>query len=166
MYAATARSILSFQMLRMRRRASRSPRIAADLFAAGVDVMTSGNHIFDKKEAITYIEASRASFVRRTTRPECRDGRWAGVVKAFSSRHQCSGPRLHPSDDPFRIIDEQLAALDRQIKVILVDIHGEATSEKVAMGRYLDGRVSAVVGTHTTSRPPTRRFCPAAPLPY
>ncbi len=78
-------------------------------------------------------------------------GRWAGVVKGVPVAVINVQGRVFmpPSDDPFRIIDEQLAALDRQIKVILVDIHGEATSEKVGMGRYLDGRVSAVVGTHT-----------------
>jgi metallophosphoesterase (TIGR00282 family) len=129
-----------------------TPRIAADLFAAGVDVMTSGNHIFDKKEAMAYIEVEPRLLRPANYAPGVPGrGRWAGVFKGVPVAVINVQGRVFmpPSDDPFRVIDEQLAALDRQIRVILVDIHGEATSEKVAMGRYLDGRVSAVVGTHT-----------------
>src|SRR5207237_122569 len=78
-------------------------------------------------------------------------GHWVGEVNGVPVAVLNLQGRVFmpPSDDPFRVADQQLARLDPQVKVILVDMHGEATSEKVAIGRYLDGRVSAVVGTHT-----------------
>src|SRR5215471_5777381 len=109
-----------------------TPRIAADLFAAGVDVMTSGNHIFDKKEAMAFIEVEPRLLRPANYAPGVPGrGRWSGIVKGVPAAVINIQGRVFmpPSDDPFRIIDEQLAALDRQIKVILVDIHGEATSE-------------------------------------
>jgi metallophosphoesterase (TIGR00282 family) len=130
-----------------------TPRIAGELFAAGVDVMTSGNHIFDKKEILDYIQ-HEPRLLRPANYPPGvpGQGRWAGNIKNVPvAVLNLQGRIFMPpsSDDPFRAADAQLAALEPQVKVILVDMHGEATSEKVAMGRYLDGRVSAVVGTHT-----------------
>src|ERR1041385_8744344 len=130
-----------------------TPRIAEELFTAGVDVMTSGNHIFDKKEVLEYIERE-PRLLRPANYPPGVPGRgcWVGKVKGVMvAVLNLQGRVFMPpsSDDPFRTADEQLAAIASQAKVILVDMHGEATSEKVGMGRYLDGRVSAVVGTHT-----------------
>jgi len=129
-----------------------TPRIAEELFAAGVDVMTSGNHIFDKKEALEYIRRE-PRLLRPANYPPGVPGQgcWVGEVRgaAVAVLNLQGRVFMPPSDDPFRAADQQLATLDPQVKVILVDMHGEATSEKVAMGRYLDGRVSAVVGTHT-----------------
>ena len=130
-----------------------TPRIAGELFAAGVDVMTSGNHIFDKKEILEYIE-QEPRLLRPANYPPGVPGRgcWTGIVKGvLVAVLNLQGRVFMPtsSDDPFRIADQELAALGAETKVILVDMHGEATSEKIAMGRYLDGRVSAVVGTHT-----------------
>lgn len=129
-----------------------TPRIAEDLLAAGVDVMTSGNHIFDKKEILDYIE-KQPRLLRPANYPPGvpGKGRWVGKIRGVPIAVINVQGRVFmpPSDDPFRSIDAQLHALEPSVKVILVDVHAEATSEKMAMGRYLDGRVSAVVGTHT-----------------
>ncbi|QQS49485.1 MAG: TIGR00282 family metallophosphoesterase [Acidobacteriota bacterium] len=129
-----------------------TPRIAEDLFAAGVDVMTSGNHIFDKKEILEYIEGEPRLLRPANYAPGVPGrGRWTGRIKGVAAAVINLQGRVFmpPSDDPFRAADAQLAGLDGLTKIILVDMHAETTSEKMAMGRYLDGRVSAVVGTHT-----------------
>jgi 2',3'-cyclic-nucleotide 2'-phosphodiesterase len=128
-------------------------RIAEELFAAGVGVMTSGNHIFDKKEVLEYIKRE-PRLLRPANYPPTVPGagRWVGEVKGMPvAVINLQGRVFMPttSDDPFRTADAELAALDPRIKVIVVDVHAETTSEKIALGRYLDGRVSAVVGTHT-----------------
>lgn len=129
-----------------------TPRIAEELLAAGVDVMTSGNHIFDKKEILEYIER-QPRLLRPANYPPGvpGKGRWVGKVRGIPvAVINVQGRVFMPaSDDPFRSVDAQLHALEPSVKVILVDVHAEATSEKMALGRYLDGRVSAVVGTHT-----------------
>jgi len=129
-----------------------TPRIAQDLFAAGVDVMTSGNHIFDKKEVLDYIVGEPRLLRPANYAPGVPGrGRWSGRVMGVTVAVINLQGRVFmpPRDDPFRCADAQLAALGSGTQVILVDMHAETTSEKMAMGRFLDGRVSAVVGTHT-----------------
>jgi len=127
--------------------------LADHLFAHGIDVMTSGNHIFDKHEVIDYIQR-QPRLVRPANYPPNTPGKgiWIGQAKGVSVAvfNLLGRVFMHPgADDPFRIADELIARLTDDIKVRIVDMHAEATSEKIAMGWYLDGRVSAVVGTHT-----------------
>lgn len=129
-----------------------TPSLADQLFASGIDVMTSGNHIFDKREVIPYIER-QPRLLRPANYPPNTPGSglWVGDVRGerVAVMNLIGRVFMGPADDPFRAAEEMLATLSPDIKVRLVDIHAEATSEKVAMGWYLDGRVSAVVGTHT-----------------
>ncbi len=129
-----------------------TPRLADEMFAAGVDVMTSGNHIYDKREVIPYIE-EQPRLLRPLNYPPGSPGRgvWTGEVRGtpVAVINLIGRVFMPPADDPFRAADRAVNALDSEIKVRLVDMHGEATSEKCAMGWYLDGRASAVVGTHT-----------------
>ena len=122
------------------------------LFAAGIDVMTSGNHIFDKREAIEYV-AKQPRLLRPANYPPNTPGHgfWTGKVRGSSVAviNLMGRVFMPPSDDPFRIADSVLASLPADTRIRIVDMHAEATSEKVAMGWYLDGRVSAVLGTHT-----------------
>jgi metallophosphoesterase (TIGR00282 family) len=129
-----------------------TPPLAEELFAAGIDVMTSGNHIYDKRDVIPYIER-QPRLLRPANYPPNSPGKgmWVGEVRGVSVAviNLIGRVFMQPSDDPFRAADELLKELTADVKVRLVDMHAEATSEKAAMGWFLDGRVSAVVGTHT-----------------
>jgi metallophosphoesterase (TIGR00282 family) len=129
------------------------PKVGDEILAAGVDVMTSGNHIFDKKEVIQYIENQPRLLRPANYAPDAPGrGLWLGStdsgtqVAVINLQGRIFMP---PSDCPFRAADRLLAEIGHRTSVIIVDHHAEATSEKLAMGRYLDGRVSVVVGTHT-----------------
>lgn len=129
------------------------PRVGDELLSAGVDVMTSGNHIYDKKEVIKYIENEPRLLRPANYAPDTPGrGMWIGStgsgtqVAVINIQGRVFMP---PSDCPFRITDRLLSELGNRAPVVIVDHHAEATSEKQAIGRYLDGRVSAVVGTHT-----------------
>ena len=126
--------------------------IAELLFSSGIDVMTSGNHIFDKHEVIDYIQ-KQPRLLRPANYPPHTpgNGMWVGEIKGVRAAVISLMGRvfMQPSDDPFRIVSELLASLSDDVKIRVVDMHAEATSEKAAMGWYLDGKVSVVVGTHT-----------------
>jgi metallophosphoesterase (TIGR00282 family) len=140
-----------------------TPQLCEELFANGIDVMTSGNHIFDKKEAIDYIR-KQPRLIRPANYPPNTPGSgfWSGEVNGtrVAVINVMGRVFMPPSDDPFRIVDEILRALPNEPMVRLVDMHAEATSEKVAMGWHLDGRVSAVVGTHTHVQTADERILP------
>ncbi len=140
-----------------------TPSLAEQLFHAGIDVMTSGNHIFDKKEAIDYIR-KQPRLLRPANYPPGTPGSglWQGQVNGTNVAviNLMGRVFMPPSDDPFRVVDEILAFLTPDTKVRIVDMHAEATSEKVAMGWYLDGRVSAVLGTHTHVQTADERILP------
>ena len=129
-----------------------TPAIADLLLSSGIDVMTSGNHIFDKHEVIDYIQ-KQPRLLRPANYPPSTPGKgiWVGEVKGVGVAvfNLLGRVFMQPSDDPFRIADELLSSLSDEVKVRIVDMHAEATSEKIAMGWFLDGRVSAVLGTHT-----------------
>ena len=140
-----------------------TPSICEQLFAAGIDVMTSGNHIFDKKEAIDYIR-KQPRLLRPANYPPGTPGNgyWTGVIKnvPVAVLNIMGRVFMPPSDDPFRVIDGLFATIPADIKVRIVDVHAEATSEKVAMGWFLDGRASAVLGTHTHVQTADERILP------
>lgn len=120
---------------------------AEELLAAGVDIITSGNHIWDQKEIINHLDGA-LPIVRPLNYPAGAPGR--GVIEQAGVTVINLQGRVFMAniDCPFRAADEVLANLPRE-SIIIVDMHAEATSEKVALGWYLDGRVSAVLGTHT-----------------
>ncbi len=130
-----------------------TPRIAEELFSMGLDVLTSGNHIWDKKEILEYLDR-QPRLLRPANYPPGVPGRGVHITRARDGSRvaviNLQG-RLHlpPTDCPFRKADEILATLDPGVKIRVVDFHAELTSEKMGMGWYLDGRVSAVIGTHT-----------------
>jgi metallophosphoesterase (TIGR00282 family) len=130
-----------------------TPTIADEFLDWGVDVLTSGNHIWDKKEIFPYLD-KHSRILRPANYPPGNPGRGCMVARTREGEEfavlNLQGRVFMPAtDDPFRAADAELAKLSKDVKVIFVDMHGEATSEKVAMGWYLDGRVSAVIGTHT-----------------
>lgn len=141
-----------------------TPPHAEQLFAAGIDVMTSGNHIFDKREAAAYI-ARQPRLLRPANYPASTpgSGMWVGEVRGtrvavLNLMGRVYMPATH--DNPFPVADELLSSLDGRMTVRLVDVHAEATSEKIALALYLDGRVSAVVGTHTHVQTADERILP------
>ena len=140
-----------------------TPSLADQLFAAGIDVMTSGNHIFDKREVIPYIER-QPRLLRPANYPPGTPGKgmWTGEVRGtpVAVANLIGRVFMGPADDPFRVADQLLGTLTPDIKIRLVDMHAEATSEKSAMGWFLDGRVSAVVGTHTHVQTADERLLP------
>ena len=125
-----------------------TPAIAEDLFALGLDVLTSGNHIWDKREIYDYIDRT-PRLLRPANYPPDSPGRGMAIVKQCAILNLQGRVYMPNTDCPFRAADRLLAELDPAIKVRFVDFHAEVTSEKISMGWYLDGRVSAVIGTHT-----------------
>ena len=125
---------------------------AAEIFAAGADVVTTGNHVWDKRDALALL-AYEPRILRPANYPDpCPGG---GVALASAGGTPVAvvnvmGRVFMPLvDDPFRALDRILREIGSRASIVLVDVHAEATSEKMAIGWYLDGRVSAIVGTHT-----------------
>src|ERR1700686_2155627 len=130
-----------------------TPQIADELFSMGIDVITSGNHIWDKKEIFDYLPRE-PRLLRPANYPADLPGSGLLVTKARNGVRVAvidlqGRVHLPAIEDPFRMADSILESLDPRVKVRFVDFHAELTSEKMAMGWYLDGRVSAMVGTHT-----------------
>jgi 2',3'-cyclic-nucleotide 2'-phosphodiesterase len=129
--------------------------VCDEMLDAGVDCLTSGNHIWDKKEIIGMIDLI-PQLLRPLNYPERQPGKGSYVGKGKRSGVPVATLNLSGRvfmngsiDDPFKLGLAEVERLRQEAKVIIVDFHGEASSEKTAMGHYLDGRVSAVVGTHT-----------------
>lgn len=138
--------------------------VAETILSYGVDVMTSGNHVWDKKEVLEYIPRQpkllrpanfpagvpgRGTYLGRT-----RTGQPIGVINLMGRVF------MTPLDDPFAVALREIEALRAKTRIIFVDFHAEATSEKIAMGWHLDGKVTAVVGTHTHVQTADERILP------
>ncbi|MCA1626044.1 MAG: TIGR00282 family metallophosphoesterase [Acidobacteria bacterium] len=129
-----------------------TPLIADELFASGIDLMTSGNHIFDKQEIIPYIEKNPRLLRPANYPPETPGkGLFVGEIHGYKIAilNLLGRVFMPPVDDPFRAADEAVKSIPENVKIRLVDMHCEATSEKYALGWFLAGKVSAVVGSHT-----------------
>jgi len=136
-----------------------TPQIAEDIFDLGADVLTTGNHVWDKRELMDYMNSAGEESkdrARRVIRPANLQpglpgyGVFEGTTQSgldYAVMQLQGRVFMTAIDDPFRTADKLLASI--KSKVVVVDFHAEATSEKVAMGWYLDGRVTAVLGTHT-----------------
>ncbi len=125
----------------------------SEVFATGVDVVTTGNHVWDKKEALD-IAAADQRVLRPANYPDGVPGRGSGVFTSKSGTkvgliNLMGRVFMDSLDCPFKAAERELAKVSLDAKIILVDMHAEATSEKQAMAHLLDGRVSAVIGTHT-----------------
>jgi metallophosphoesterase (TIGR00282 family) len=141
-----------------------TPDLADDFLEYGVHVMTGGNHTFDKKEILPYF-ADHPWLLRPANLPAGTPGRGRFVTTAANGVpvaviNGMGRVFMTAIDDPFRVIPEEIAAVKDQARVIFVDFHAEATSEKVAMGWHLDGRATVVVCTHTHVQTADERILP------
>jgi 2',3'-cyclic-nucleotide 2'-phosphodiesterase len=141
-----------------------TPDIADDLMSYGVHVMTGGNHTWDKKEIVPYFE-DQPRLLRPANLPTGAPGRGSYVARADNGVpvaviNVMGRVFMTAIDDPFRVAQEEVERVRSEARVILVDMHAEATSEKVALGWYLDGQVTVVVGTHTHVQTADERLLP------
>jgi 2',3'-cyclic-nucleotide 2'-phosphodiesterase len=130
-----------------------TPRLANELLSAGIEVLSGGNHIFDRKEILEYLP-QEPRLLRPANFPSGvpGSGLYVGTAKngvPYALLNLQGRTFMTPIDCPFRTAERELARLPAEVKVVLVDMHAEATSEKQAMGWFLDGKVTAVIGTHT-----------------
>ncbi|HYM31014.1 MAG TPA: TIGR00282 family metallophosphoesterase [Candidatus Cybelea sp.] len=130
-------------------------KICEEFYALGVDVITTGNHVWDQKETYAYIEGD-PRLLRPQNYPRGTPGRGAATFKTAKGKrvaiiHVMGRVFMDPLDDPFACVAAEMAklALGGNVDAILVDVHGEATSEKMAMGHFVDGRATMVVGSHS-----------------
>ena len=141
-----------------------TPDIADDFLSYGIHVMTGGNHTWDKKEIFPYF-AEQPRLIRPANFPAGAPGRGVSVVTAGNGVpvaviNVMGRVFMTAIDDPFRVVLDEIAAVKTEARVVLVDFHAEATSEKIAMGWHLDGRVAAMVGTHTHVQTADERVLP------
>ncbi len=130
-----------------------TPELAEELFEIGIAVITTGNHAWDKKEILDYIPRE-PRLLRPANYPEGVPGRGSYVLETpggeqLAVLHLMGRAYMPTLDCPFQVAKKELANLKKRAAAVIVDMHAEATSEKMAMGYYLDGEVTAVVGTHT-----------------
>jgi metallophosphoesterase (TIGR00282 family) len=137
-----------------------TPRIAGELFGAGVDVITSGDHLWDQKEVLELL-ANEKRFLRPLNYPIGTPGQGGGIYEIRNPKSEIRGmvkvavlnaqgrTFMAALENPFALLPKEVERLRAETKIVFVDFHAEATSEKIAIARMLDGKVSAVVGTHT-----------------
>jgi metallophosphoesterase (TIGR00282 family) len=140
-----------------------TPNVAQELFGLGIALLTSGNHIWDKKEAAGYL-AGEGRILRPANYPDEVPGSGKSILRVgerlLGVLNLQGRAFMLPIDCPFRSADRELAELTRVTDTILVDFHAEATAEKQAFAWYVDGRVSAVLGTHTHVQTADERLLP------
>jgi len=137
---------------------------ANDLYRCGIHVLTSGNHIWDKKDSFDYINREE-KLLRPANYPEGTPGRGSAVYKTAAGIKVAilnleGRVFMNNLDCPFRVADREIGRLQTETPIIFVDFHAEATSEKTSLGWYLDGRVSALIGTHTHIQTADERILP------
>lgn len=142
-----------------------TPKIANELFASGAGVITSGNHVWDKRDALALLDDD-SRVLRPLNYPPGVPGAGSVIVVTPSGKRvavvNLAGRVFMPNTDcPFRAVEAELEKLDGKADVIVIDLHAEATSEKIAMGWFLDGKVGAVLGTHTHVQTSDERVLPA-----
>ena len=137
-----------------------TPKTAGEIFSAGVDVITSGDHLWDQKEVMELLDTEKR-FLRPLNYPSGTPGKGSAIFEVPSLNPKVQSPIsiavmnaqgrtfMPPLENPFLLARDEVKRLRQQTKIIFVDFHAEATSEKIAFARMLDGQVSAVVGTHT-----------------
>ena len=134
--------------------------VAQELYKCGIDVLTMGNHTWSKREITNFID-SDSKIVRPANYPQELPGKGSIIIGGKLGIVNLLGRiYMEPMDCPFKTLDRELEYLKSQVKVILVDIHAEATSEKCALAWYADGRVSSVLGTHTHVQTADERILP------
>jgi metallophosphoesterase (TIGR00282 family) len=130
-----------------------TPKLVEELLSYGIEVLSGGNHIYDRKEILEYFP-QQPRLLRPANFPPGSPGSGLYIGKTangtrFALLNLQGRTFMQPIDCPFRTAEGELARIPQDVKIVIVDMHAEATSEKQAMGWYLDGRVTAVVGTHT-----------------
>jgi 2',3'-cyclic-nucleotide 2'-phosphodiesterase len=140
-----------------------TPEIAREFLELGVDVITTGNHVWDKKEIVPYLDRE-PRLLRPANYPPGNPGTGVAIVPVGSARLavlNLQGRVFMPTiDDPYQAVDRLLKTIEGQCDAVVIDFHAEATSEKQAFSRFLDGRVAAVVGTHTHVQTADERILP------
>lgn len=130
-----------------------TPKITIDLLRAGISVITTGDHVWDQKEIVPFID-TEPRLLRPINYPDGTPGEGSIILETAKGKIgvidvQGRTFMLPILDNPFQIMEQAVAKMREETNIIFVDVHAETTSEKIAMGRFLDGKVSAVVGTHT-----------------
>ena len=141
-----------------------TPKLAQRLLAAGADAITLGNHAFRRSEIAPYLESSDR-VIRPANTSKTSPGRGLAIVPTENGSRLAvinvlGSLFLHPATSMFEVIDELVETAVRETPIVLVDVHAEATSEKIALARWLDGKVTAVVGTHTHVQTSDARLLP------
>lgn len=141
-----------------------TPNIADELFFMGIDVLTSGNHVWDKKEIEPYL-ARQDRLIRPANYPEGNPGYGSVVISTVNAGKAAVlnlEGRVFMSnlEDPFRVAEREIEKLKKKTLVVIIDFHAEATSEKIALAWHVDGKASAVIGTHTHVQTADERVLP------
>ncbi len=137
--------------------------VAQELYKFGVDAITMGNHVWSKKEVLSFIECD-PKIVRPANYPEGIPGNGSTIISNNKGKigiiNLMGRVYMEPIECPFKVADKEVEFLKNSVKIIIIDMHAEATSEKTALAWYLDGKVSSVIGTHTHVQTADERILP------